>query len=246
MRNPGREILEAGASAIDTIFGNGFCEVCALPIDAGYLRCHQCHKAGIEYGTRLADRAAFLTYAVQGTQSYRDMFSYKNEKGAASIRRLRILVRLFIGIHSGCFRLESGKSVDSIATVPSGRGRVPAPLEQFVELFPPGLVRIQTRFVGSTRVSRAKGINPAEFEVASAVNGRHILLVEDSWATGNNAQSMAIRLKDRGADRVSILCIARLLNRGWAPRDKWIASAANRTAYDPLFCPVSRSMTCPS
>lgn len=45
----------------------------------------------------------------------------------------------------------------------------------------------------------------------SEVRGRHVLLVEDTWTTGGNAQSAALTLRHGGAASVTIVALARWL-----------------------------------
>ena len=46
-----------------------------------------------------------------------------------------------------------------------------------------------------------------------------MLLIDDTWTTGANAQSAAAALKDAGAGTVAAVVIGRHLNRDWHEND---------------------------
>ena len=52
------------------------------------------------------------------------------------------------------------------------------------------------------------------------VGGRAVLLIDDTWTTGANAQSAAAALKAAGARRVAALVIGRYVNREWGHNDR--------------------------
>ena len=47
-----------------------------------------------------------------------------------------------------------------------------------------------------------------------------VLLIDDTWTTGANAQSAAAALKAAGAQRVAALVIGRYVNREWSDNDR--------------------------
>ena len=47
-----------------------------------------------------------------------------------------------------------------------------------------------------------------------------MLLIDDTWTTGANAQSAAAALKSAGAERVAAVVIGRHLNREWHENDR--------------------------
>ena len=51
-----------------------------------------------------------------------------------------------------------------------------------------------------------------------------MLLIDDTWTTGANAQAAAAALKAAGAARVAGAVIGRHLNRGWHHNDRRIRS----------------------
>jgi hypothetical protein len=53
-------------------------------------------------------------------------------------------------------------------------------------------------------------------QYVSAVVGKHVLVVDDTWGSGDKAQSAALALKSAGASTVTMLCAARWLRHDWA------------------------------
>lgn len=49
------------------------------------------------------------------------------------------------------------------------------------------------------------------------VDGKDVLLVDDTWTAGGHAQSAGAALKAAGARRVALVVIGRHIHRGWQP-----------------------------
>lgn len=52
---------------------------------------------------------------------------------------------------------------------------------------------------------------------------QHVLLIEDTWTSGGNAQSAALALRRAGAASVTILALARWLNPEEPPTSTFVA-----------------------
>jgi hypothetical protein len=81
---------------------------------------------------------------------------------------------------------------------------------------------------------------PAEY--LSHVAGLHVLVVEDTWVSGDKAQSAALALKAAGAMRVTIVCVTRWLRYDWSDHRELINTLTG--PYDAARCPVTGS-SCP-
>ncbi|MCU1531798.1 MAG: putative amidophosphoribosyltransferase [Arthrobacter sp.] len=245
MRNPGRPIdsqLGDGNPSFSLI---GYCEVCARPIDVGYATCYQCKLAISKHGHEMPAVVVPLTYAGATLQSRRDVYNYKGSPPAdGAVRRLTILMWMYAHKHSGCIRRHVGSAITSVVTVPSGRNRIPHPLDNFRRYFPSQLNKISALYTGAPRDGRAAHLDPADFAFQGSVVGDHVLVLEDSWVSGNNALGLAIQARRSGAEQVSVLSIARYLGEHDQIANDWLATAAAKTAFDPLFCPVTRG-DCP-
>ena len=63
--------------------------------------------------------------------------------------------------------------------------------------------------------STSTGIEPT-----GRLTGEPVLLIDDTWTTGANAQSAAAALKRAGAGPVAAVVIGRHLNRRWGSNDR--------------------------
>lgn len=92
---------------------------------------------------------------------------------------------------------------------------------------------------------RQATIDPSINRIDSDVNGRHVLVLEDTWTRGFSALSLAVGLEQAGASQVSVLTIARYLDANYPPTEAWLKTNSPLPSYDPTFCPVTRSPDCP-
>jgi orotate phosphoribosyltransferase len=65
---------------------------------------------------------------------------------------------------------------------------------------------------------------------------QHILLLEDTWTSGGNAQSAALSLRRAGAVTVTVLALARWLKPEEPPPAAFLTS--HLSDYDPAICPL--------
>ena len=71
----------------------------------------------------------------------------------------------------------------------------------------------------------------------AVVDGRHVLVVEDTWVVGGKSQSAAVAIKQAGAARVTVLCAARWLRSDWDDHRALIGRVTE--PYDAWRCPVT-------
>ena len=240
MRNPGRPILSRLGDPNPTLPTVHYCGLCSTPIPTQYSHCGPCQRAIDEHSTQMPGLVVPLTYAGATPQSRRDVYGYKAAPpNTWAVRRLSILMYFFTELHRGCIRRHTGQPITSVVTVPSGRNRVPHPLDAFLRGFPDELKKSSAKFVGEPRNGRAKGISPADFDFEGRTDGEHVLIVEDSWVSGANALSLALRARQQGAAEVSVLTLARFIDPTFDATATWMATAAAAEPFDPLFCPVT-------
>lgn len=216
------------------------CADCVTPVD-GYRLCYPC-KGHHAYG-RLADATAFLTYAVAGEKSGYVMRGYKAKSPVGEHRMVvGLLLILALHGHTGCASRLVGNSVTHWAIVPS----LPAkpgehPLRSLANGYASGSEIVLTA-VGSP--ARPREVNPAHFTSAVQLPQRsHVLLIDDTWASGGHAQSAVLALRKAGADMVSVLVVARWLKGDFASNKEFVRQLAERD-YDPGVCPWTGG-TCP-
>lgn len=88
----------------------------------------------------------------------------------------------------------------------------------------------------SDRVSSPRDFRPENFDVVSTAQGHHVLLIDDTWASGGHAESSAAALKRAGAARVTILILARWLSPHRGATGDFIRSELTNV-FDPDLCP---------
>ncbi len=65
----------------------------------------------------------------------------------------------------------------------------------------------------------------------------HVLVVDDSWASGGHAQSLAALLKQSGVRKVSIMTVARLLSPEWSENPEFVKTRLCGSTFDWAHCP---------
>ena len=92
--------------------------------------------------------------------------------------------------------------------------------------------------------ARPREVNPAHFMSAVQLPPRsHVLLIDDTWASGGHAQSAVLALRKAGADKVSLLVVARWLKSDFSGNEEFVRQLSARD-YDPGVCPWTGG-TCP-
>lgn len=220
--------------------------------------CPRCSGDRAVWGRRLADAVITLTYAQDRHprgqhQSAYTAYAYKNVPPAEScVQDMQLMVNAATLIHGRCIAaLESWW--DSVTFVPSTKRDVPAGQQAAA-----GLARhvrwnnsTSNRLVlegGPNLHGGSRSVFPDRFVVPAQrldrVEGKHVLVVDDTWTSGAKIQSAAVTLKDAGAHRVTALCVTRWTRWDWADHEAFLATL--NTPYDPLLCPVHGGVCAPT
>lgn len=196
--------------------GPDVCRTCFNLID-GYERCYAC-----AYGWNVLDAVAPITYSVASEQLHRILFGYKRLPGELAHRlraELAAILRRFLEGHEQCLARAAGAaSFELVTTVPSGdRHRDDGhPLREVV-----------ASALGSTSWRHERLLRRTAFEVGERefdalkyiavrpLDGEAVVVIDDTWTTGANAQSAAAALKAVGAGPVAALVIGRHVHREW-------------------------------
>ncbi|MBV9473775.1 MAG: hypothetical protein JO206_12465, partial [Solirubrobacterales bacterium] len=88
------------------------------------------------------------------------------------------------------------------------------------ELVGPTRQRYQRLIRRSTVEVPAREFHRDKYEATAGLAGQAVLLIDDTWTTGANAQSAAAALKAAGAGPIGAVVIGRHLNRGWHENDR--------------------------
>lgn len=224
--------------------GKDFCDVCRAPVN-GYSLCRACdvaRVASIEQGFLLADHVYPIVYANDNPQSTLLMHGYKENfdptlEPNELYLKIMLLIIIAVGLHIDCFQ----NPLQSITYVPSSKGRVPHPLRRVAKFLSDefNLEFVEAKYVFPT-ASDSREVNPGQYDlVVTPTNLGHTLILEDTWVTGAHSQSLAAKLKNLGANEVSVLVVARWLQTNWPATGRFIEGEIRSRGYEPNDCPFS-------
>jgi predicted amidophosphoribosyltransferase len=224
-------VVELSASYANVLLrprsGPGVCERCFDLTDGG-ARCFHC-----SHDASFVDAMAAVSYSIGGEQLHHALAGYKRYSEAPARYLTAVLAAILwrhVKEHESCLARAVGvPAFDVVTTVPSsdaGRDET-HPLHRLVgEVVKP----LQPRYARLLRRTETRVIPHrfhAERYAATADLGRRaILLIDDTWTTGANAQSAAAALKAAGAQRVAVLVIGRYVNREWGHNDRQLRRLA--------------------
>lgn len=234
--------------------GPGICPVCRGPGPTAGM-CTTCATTEMNLGGDTCDHTLFLAYADgynpdAWSQSAHTMRSYKAERAPERcVEDVHMLTLASTWVHDNCIRAaESGGEWDVATYVPSRTprtGRHPvtgialnvARIAADEDREGPRRIKRISLACGPVDVSRVAHVDRFAVPDAarSAVEGKRVLLVDDTWTTGTSLQSAAAALKSAGAASVTGLCVARWLSWRWEP-DATLLRAVTIAPYDPFTC----------
>jgi predicted amidophosphoribosyltransferase len=205
--------------------GPDVCGVCFNLTD-GYERCWAC-----THGGRFLDAVAPISYSVAGEPLHHALASYKRQADAEVGRlgaELAAVLWRHLQTHERCLARAVGvDSFDLVTTVPSSdRTRDDGhPLRRLVgQTVRPTRDRYTRLLRRSPAAVHHHQFSAERYESDVELAGQAVLLVDDMWTTGANAQSAAAALKHSGAGAVAAVVIGRHLNREWRHNDRRIRS----------------------
>lgn len=254
-RAQARLYAEVGAFFTNTSRGPGRCQVCTGPA-TGEL-CGQCSEQKAAYGTCLADLVVPLAYAkgkmTPRHQSEHHVYRYKHrlQPSEECLRDLKLMMLTATSLHGECIARTVGWW-EVVTFVPSadrvGVNHPVVELARQVARFELDAKRILLDVGPDIAAEPQRWPLPDRFVVpptwVSTVAGRHVLVVDDTWVSGDKAQSAALALKAAGARVVTIICIARWLSWQYsAEHQALITSLVD--PYDAKLCPVTGG-ACPA
>jgi predicted amidophosphoribosyltransferase len=207
--------------------GAGVCATCFNLTD-GYEHCYSC-----AHGQSVLDAVAAISYSVAGETLHRALSGYKRLPAPLALPlRLELarIARRYLERHEVCLAEASGTpNFDFVTTVPSGdRHRDEKhPLRQLIS------VALATERARHEPLLRRTAFQTGEraydflkYIALRPFDGESVLLVDDTWTTGANAQSAAAALKGAGAGRVAALVIGRYVHREWHENDRRLNALA--------------------
>ncbi|WP_155057098.1 type I phosphoribosyltransferase [Streptomyces blattellae] len=222
--------------------GPGVCQVCRGTANAGYPTCWQCQQAGDILGEGVADVIVPLSLALKGEQYANELWRYKNAVGPQQQyfrMGLAAVLWRFLALHEGCIAHHCAVSgFDTVTTVPSTSGRSDHPLRDMVaDMVGVTSDRYRDLLTPTSDASALGRAASAERYTSSPLWGENVLLIDDTWTTGNHAQSASTALKAAGAGSVATVVLGRHLNINYGDTATYVEQARLRR-FDWDLCAI--------
>lgn len=224
--------------------GTGVCVRCFNLTD-GFQDCYRCTQQ-----PSVLDVVAPISYSVAHEQLHHALANYKRLTGTAGRRlsvQLAAVLWRYLAAHEACLARAAGVPAFAlVTTVPSGDA-------ERDEHHP--LRRLVAELVGATRDRHvrllrrsATAVAPREFAAEKFVaedslSGEPVLLIDDTWTTGANAQSAAAGLKAAGAGSVATVVLGRHVNRQWGQNDRRLRALPSFDWETCALCAPSSAVT---
>lgn len=212
------------------------CPRCKGIPNPGYASCYPCN---FDYPGVASDRVGILAYAVAGHQSGAVMRAYKAEHpGSTAVDTVQFMLAYALIGHEACLVDPMHGPPTLWATVPSLPARAGShPLHALANRVLGSKLPVANLVAAPKLIGPARRFTPANY-VASGVAGHHVLLIEDTWASGAHVESAAAALKAAGATAVTTLVVSRWMDP--SRHHTWpFLTAHTTTPYDPDICPVT-------
>ncbi len=228
------------------------CEVCrGTLLNSKPWVCTRCRDDKQANGSRAVDRLGSVIYGCKGLESGDLMHRYKEfQAGGQDVLLVTVLTALAMR-HRNC--------IDSLAGLPARHWAAIPSLRRIGSEHPFRTILLQLlgqqseiRIAAAPPARRAndsqrRELNPNLYEVLTPVpHASHIIVIDDTWVSGGHAQSVAMALKNAGAQQVSVLAIARWLDLQ-KPYPRWTYSnIIAPQPYDLDICPWTAGECPPS
>ena len=226
--------------------------------------CARCRGTMLEAGQHICDRCASyppgatadlsgsIIYGVDGLRSAEVLRGYKETRSQPEHRRtMLLLLGVALSEHLACASTIVGVAPTHWATVPSlSQIGSPHPLRTMLTTilpasYPEILITASKAAVDTEYIDRRR-LNPDLYRTQGPTpQGKHVLVIDDTWVSGGHTQSVAMALKQVGAAHVSILTVGRWLNPKHARSQAIYQCDIAPRRFDPDICPWTGS-GCPT
>lgn len=223
--------------------GPGVCDVCHSAPNPGFSTCYSCS----DVAGRLSRPAGFVVpislYEIP-SQLHHVLRNYKREGWPAEIVhawRIQIaaMIGRFLQEHGPCIAEEAGGEWDTVTVVPSTGGRTGEhPFERVFRALPRlPLERLLVPGPAADRLARRVAYDRG-FAVVDGVDveGRRILVMDDTYTSGARAQSAASALQLAGATVVAIVPVGRVVNPAFSEASAALWAKAKEEQFDFATC----------
>ncbi|MGH9089341.1 MAG: hypothetical protein ACRDYZ_14735 [Acidimicrobiales bacterium] len=219
--------------------GPAVCQTCRAGTTARSPTCATCRDVGRQLGHPLVPVTP-ISLVTKDNSLYRALRQYKSGEPSVArnqARSLGALLALFLRRHLACV---TPGGIDTVLVVPSEEPNRPPPhpllrvLDSVGDLPPASpLLRAAPGTLGH------RAATPTGYVCEEPVEGRRVLLMDDTYTTGAHLQSAAHALAAGGALTVHPLVIGRYIQPNWpasqsviawANRHRWVAETCTHCA----------------
>lgn len=200
------------------------CVKCRGTVTPDFTTCYKC--ARVYPANAFPDTLGFGIYAQAGQQSGSVMRRYKGGQPVLQHQTI-VLALAMMGMRQAMQRFP----IDVITFVPSlSERKGPHPLTQIINQAASKTGHkniVKEALKGGSGVINPRGYAPSNFQVQEGfVDGKNILLIDDTWASGGHFLSATSALRQGGAQSVFGLSLARWLKDGNQYRESDIMETA--------------------
>lgn len=215
---------------------DGACELCHGVVPGDWPKCFKCGQIWSQQSG--FDRIRLIvpcSVAVGGSPWYRAVYQYKAGSFDHYGNVLSEVLSTWLASNAARVSMALGRQPDVISVVPSKQSNHPTPLWHVVSAIPGLRDRLERSLryrPGSTRPASREVVIADQFELLTDVTGKAVLIVEDTWVSGQTPISAALALANAGAEAVALVCIARMVYPDTLSADYLAATA---TPYNPAW-----------
>lgn len=199
--------------------GPTVCRVCWTFIDAGWRTCYRC-------GHQPENTAVVvpITYSIGGGQMHVALREYKEGSGRRRhifARDILAIVWRFLRDHEHHVAAAAGVAAfDVVTTVPSKTTDRDAERAILREMIGDHCNVTRDRYRRALRPTDAasgeRAYEPERYAATMPLDGKSVLLIDDTWTTGASAQAAAHALRLAGASAVGVVVVGRHVNTGYS------------------------------
>lgn len=198
--------------------GPGICQICWGFVNPDFPTCYSCGHQPDNL-----EAVVPITYSEHLGQIHLALRNYK-DAGSSEIRRhdairLAAILWRFLDAHESCVARSVGvESFDLVTLVPSSNPKRDehSAFAQLAGWVGPIKTRLR-RVLESTGEVEDRGYAVNRFRSTVHLEGSSVLLLDDTWVTGGQAQSAANALLAAGAQKVALVVIGRHVHREYEP-----------------------------
>lgn len=211
---PGWEHLIGPVPPVGT---TGACGLCHGAVVGEWERCYKCHWIwSLQPGFDRVRAVVPCSVAVEDSPWYRAVYHYKAGSFDMYAEVLSSVLSTWLAANGKNVSTELGRKPDLVTIVPSKQKAHPTPLWEVVHGVPElrsRLKRVIAYRDDAVRPTNRDLVIAQNFEVIEDVSGKAVVLIEDTWVSGQTPVGAALALSRAGANSIALIALARMVNQ---------------------------------